>query len=126
MASLIQAFNNHFFEFIDDIKNVFPEDVDILTASNILIAMKKSNPKLIVKIWKTYIVDKYINEIELGDIDFFINKDYSNDVSVSECSDEIMKAINRLRTPIKNMSNENQLKSIKYIQNLTKLSQLVE
>jgi hypothetical protein len=122
MTTFVQAFNTHFFEFIEDIKNVFPEDVDILTASNILIAMRKTNPKLIVKIWKTYIVDKYKNEIEQGDIDFFINKDYTNDVSASESSTKIMNAINRLRTPIKNMSEENQLKSIKYIQNLTKLS----
>lgn len=123
MTTFVQAFNTHFFEFIDDVKSVFPEDVDILTASNVLLAIRKTNPKLIVKIWKTYIVDKYKKEIEQGDINFFINKDYTEDVSVSENSSKIMNAINRLRAPIKNMAEENQLKSLKYIQNLTKLSE---
>jgi hypothetical protein len=35
---------------------------------------------------------------------------------------KIMECINRLRGPIKEMSQENQQKTMKYIQNLTKLS----
>ena len=37
-----------------------------------------------------------------------------------------MESIDRLRTPIKNMTTENQAKTMKYIQNLTKLSYLCE
>jgi len=81
---------------------------------------------MIVKIWNTFIVGKYKNEIESGNIDFFINKDYSSDVSSASNSDKIMESINRLREPIKNMSVENQAKVMKYIQNLTKLSELCE
>jgi hypothetical protein len=59
-------------------------------------------------------------------LDFFINKDYSNDVSSAANSDKIMDSINRLRTPIKNMSQDNQDKVMKYIQNLTKLAELCD
>jgi hypothetical protein len=79
---------------------------------------------MIVKIWKAFIADKYRNEISEGNIHFFIDKDYSNDVSESQNSDKIMESINRLRAPIRNMSTENQAKTMKYIQNLTKLSEL--
>ena len=124
--SVLTAFNDHFADFVNDIQTVFPDDVDILTAKNALIAIRKANPKMIVKIWKTYIVDKYRTEIEANDISFFVDKDYSVDVSVSQNADKFMEAIDRLRGPIKNMSLENQAKVMKYIRNLTKISDLCE
>jgi hypothetical protein len=126
MSNILVVFNDHFAEFVNDIQSVFPQDADILTAKNALIAIRKANPKMIVKIWNTFIVGKYKSEIEAGNLDFFIHKDYSSDVSSSQHSDKIMESINRLREPIKNMDEENQKKVIKYIQNLTKLSQMCE
>lgn len=122
--NILTAFNDHFFDFLNDVQNVFPEDADILTAKNALIAIRKANPKMIVKIWGTFIVGKYKTEIEAGNIDFFINKDYSNDVASSTNPDKIVESIDRLREPIRNMSTENQSKVMKYIQNLTKLAEL--
>lgn len=124
--NILSAFNDHFVDFVSDIQNVFPEDVDVLTAKNSLLAIRKANPKLIVKIWNSYIVGKYKAEIEAGDISFFINKDYSDDFSVAQNSDKIMEGINRLRDPVKQMTPENQAKTMKYIQNLTKLAVLCE
>ena len=124
--NILSAFNDHFMDFINDIQSVFPEDVDILAAKNALTLVRKANPKMIVKIWKIYIVNNYKLEIEAGNLDFFMNKDYSSDVSVAANSDKIMESINRLRDPIKNMSKDNQDKVMKYIQNLSKLSELCE
>ena len=92
--NILTAFNEHFVEFVTDIQNVFPENVDVLTAKNSLLAIRKANPKLIVKIWNSYIVGKYIKEIEAGDISFFIDKDYSADFSVAQNSDKIIEGIN--------------------------------
>jgi hypothetical protein len=122
--NILTLFNDHFIEFVSDIQNVFPEDADILAAKNSLIAIRKANPKMIVKIWKTFIVDKYQKEIEAGNLDFFMEKDYSQDVANAENSGKIMESINRLRGPIKQMTPENQEKTMKYIQNLTKLAAL--
>jgi hypothetical protein len=122
--NILTAFNDHFFDFLNDVHNVFPEDADILTAKNALLTVRKANPKMIVKIWNAFIVGKYKKEIEAGNIEFFINKDYSNDVASAENSDKIMDSINRFREPIKNMSVENQAKVMRYIQNLTKLAEL--
>ena len=126
MSNILTAFNDHFVAFINDVQSVFPEDTDVLTAKNALTAIRKANPKMIVKIWKAFIADKYKAEIDAGDISFFAEKEYSSDVSVSQNSDKIMESIDRLRAPIKNMSPENQAKTMKYIQNLTKLSDLCE
>jgi DNA polymerase/3'-5' exonuclease PolX len=122
----LTAFNDHFVDFVTDIHNVFPDDVDVLTAKNSLLTIRKLNPKMIVKIWNTFIVGKYKKEIEAGDLSFFINKDYADDVSSAQNSDKIMESINRLRNPVKQMSVENQTKVMKYIQNLTKLSAMCD
>ena len=126
MSNILTAFNDHFIEFVADVQNVFPEDPDILATKNMLITIRKANPKMIFKIWSTFIVSKYKSEIEAGNIEFFVNKDYSQDVSSASNSDKIMDAIDRLREPIKKMSPENQAKTMKYIQNLTKLAQLCD
>jgi hypothetical protein len=124
--NILTAFNDHFAEFVADIQNVFPEDPDILTAKNALLTIRKANPRMIVKIWNTFIVGKYKGEIDAGNMDFFINKDYSADVLTSQHSDKIMESIDRLRKPIKQMTPEDQAKTMKYIQNLTKLASMCE
>ena len=126
MSNLLTAFNDHFVEFLTDIQRVFPEDVDVLTAKNALLAIRKTNPKMIVKIWTTFIVGEYKKEIDAGDIAFFINKDYTKDIEQSASSDKITESIDRLRNPVKQMSTEDQAKVMKYIQNLTKLATLYE
>jgi Mg2+ and Co2+ transporter CorA len=126
MNNLLTAFNDHFVEFLTDIQRVFPEDVDILTAKNALLTIRKTNPKIIVKIWTTCVVGEYKKEIDAGDIAFFINKDYTKDIANSAASDKITESIDRLRNPVKQMSADDQAKVMKYIQNLTKLATLYE
>jgi len=124
-TNILSVFNDHFAEFVNDIQNVFPNDADILTAKNALLAIRKANPKLLVKVWVKYIVVPYQTQIEAGDIQFFVSKDYANDLSKNDHSEKILEAINRLRAPIQQMSPDSQAKTMKYIQNLSKLATLV-
>jgi hypothetical protein len=125
--TLLTAFNDHFMEFVNDIHEVFPDDVDILSAKNSFSMVRKMNPKLLIKSWDSLVVGKYQSAIEAGDLSFFMNKDYTSDlkdVPNNPNAERIVSAIDRLRTPIKSMSADNQAKIIKYIQNLTKISNL--
>jgi hypothetical protein len=124
-TNILTAFNDHFEEFVNDILFVFPNDPDLLTAKNSFLAARKANPKLTARAYKLYVVEKYRKEIESENIEFFINKDYKNDVAVSPCSDKVTEAIDRLRNPVKLMNKVDQQKCMKYIQNLTKLSDLI-
>lgn len=117
-------FNDHFVEFVGAVHEAFPEDADILTAKNALLAIRKANPKLIVKIWNQYIIIPYREEIERGDLEFFINKDYSNDLTYAGNSEQIMESINRLRQPVGQMNETERQNVIKYLQNLSKLAAL--
>ena len=124
-SNFVTIFNDHFNEFVNDIQSVFPDDTDILTAKNALLAIRKANPKLIVRIWIKYVYNPYKEQIESGNIAFFLVKDYANDLARNDNSDKIMESIDRLRSPIKNMSPENQAKTMKYIQNLSKLAAMI-
>ena len=126
MSNILPAFNDHFVEFITDIQEVFPENHDIAVAKNTVLAIRKANPRMIIKLWTTFVVGKYKDEIDRGDISFFVDKDYSNDLAEADNSKKIMDAIDRLRSPVKQMNDEDQKKAMKYIQNLTKLSTLYQ
>ena len=123
MSQILSAFNKHFTEFVDDIKRVFPDDVDIATAANALAKLKKANPKMIIMAFKQFVSLPYRKEIEAGEINFFINKDYSQDVGGDSAS-LILSKIDLLRKPVSEMNKNEQKKVIKYIQNLTKLADL--
>lgn len=124
-TNIVSVFNDHFAEFVNDIQSVFPDDPDILTAKNALLTIRKANPKLLVKIWLKFVYTPYKTEIEAGNVNFFLTKDYSSDLAKNENAEKIMESIDRLRKPVKEMSQENQAKTMKYIQNLSKLSLMV-
>jgi hypothetical protein len=78
---------------------------------------------IIYKIWNIYIVNKYKCEIESGNISFFLEKDYNDDLTSLPNGKEISKIIdNSIRYPIKNMNEVNKSHCVKYLQILCKLS----
>ena len=121
-SSILKAFNNHFFEFIQDIIFIFPENTDLKATKTALEMLKRGNPTGIIKIWNANVYEKYKDVINNGDISFFSDKDYNADLSRMNNAGEIMKAIDKMRDPVRNMSEENKGHSLKYMQNLCKLS----
>jgi hypothetical protein len=121
-STLLRAFNNHFFDFIDDIIRIFPENNELPKSKISFSTIKQANPTAIVKAWYKFIYLKYNNIIQEGDISFFYEKDYSTDIGHLKNADKIMNTIDSLREPIKDMSDTNKGHAMKYIQNLTKLS----
>ena len=123
-TTILRAFNTHFFEFIDFMLTVVKNDLNILTAKNAFEVIKKTNPTLIIKIWNKFIYIKYQYSIDAGDISFFFEKDYAKDLGKLSNPDEILEIINKLREPVRNMLDENKAQTMKYIQTLSKLSDL--
>lgn len=121
-TTVLRAFNNVFFEFLSEVQNVIPENGDIKDAIAGLEFFKKANPTCIIKAWKYFVYDPYKEQVDRGDISFFCEKDYQSDLSYMSNSDEIMKAIQRIRNPIRSMSDENKNIVVKYVSNLCRLS----
>lgn len=124
MPNFTKVFNDHFMEFVDDIIRVFPDDVELATAKNMFLVIKKTNPKLIIKSFDKYVFSKYKNEIMNGDIDYFLEKDYSQDLKSNSNATKILQSIDRLRNPIKQMKKEDKDKVILYIKNLLNVSEV--
>lgn len=123
-STLLRSFNTHLFEFLDDIIRIFPDNVNLQNAKTSFQTIKRANPTAIVKVWFSYIYMPYREVIDSGDIQFFFQKDYSQDLSILQNSKEIMKIIDTLREPVSNMSETEKEFTMKYLQNLSKLSMM--
>ena len=121
-AIVMKAFLNQFTEFVEDVHSVFPDNADIDSAKTALFLIKKTNPRVLMNAWATYIVGPYTDKIERGDIGFFLEKDYTQDLEYM--GNAVMQKVDALRGPVRDMGADNQAKSMKYIQNLTKLARL--
>lgn len=119
--SILKAFTGHLIEFVNEIRNVFPNDSHLRTSGVFLEGLVKINPKSIIIGWKECINDLYKDQILKGDLEYFINKDYNADLEGSDNKGKILKTIDSFRDKIRNMGDDNKKKSVKYIQNLTKL-----
>jgi len=123
-SNVLSAFNNHLIELFDDINSIIPHSKDLKAAQTSLVTIKRANPRIIIGVWKKYVNDKYKDDILSGNINFFLDKDYKSDLQDIEESNTILEKIDFLRKPIKELGEENQKKTLGYIQNLTKLCEV--
>ena len=120
---VLSTFIKQIDEYLDDIAKSYSVDSRFTRARVYLEGVKKSNPRLIITTWKTMVTDKYSAEIESGDIEYFLNKDFTEEVPGSY-TPTIDSVIQELRSTVRRMSDENKTVSLKYIQNLCRLSNL--
>lgn len=124
-SDYLTAFNNHFEELLDDIVRVFPDDSQILAAVKGLKKLRKANPKLIITIFQTNIKIPYGSQIEEGNIEYFLEKDYNEDLEENwDLTKKILSKIDDIKTPISNMCEKDKNNVVKYLQNLCKLIDL--
>lgn len=123
--SLFKDFNKIYFDFLDFLKKYSNGDKifnDFYRKSYII---KKTNIKLIIKIWYDNISSLYNKEIEEGNIDFFLNKDYNLEINKIENynnSYNINSYIDFFRKQY-NILDDSIIQSfINYVQHLNKLS----
>jgi hypothetical protein len=117
---VMKAFNKQFFDFLDDIISIFPENNELQVSRTYFSAIKKANPTTLVKVWYDFVYKPYANVINSGDINFFLTKDYSNDIALNK--EYVLKVIDEsLRKPLLTMDDNNKLKCSKYAKLLTDL-----
>ena len=121
--NLTKLFNNHLTEFLEDVIEIFPENVDLKTGLTIIEGLKFAKPKYLISIWKASIVDLYEEQIMKGDKKFFINKNYEEDVA-QDNKNKVLVIIDDVKRLMRETSEENRDKTMKYVQNLTKICKL--
>jgi hypothetical protein len=123
---VLRAFNQHLKDFMDDIKRLFPDNLKIRTLHNSLNTFIKVNPKKAIELWYSNITLKYNSQIMNEDLDFFLSKDYHDDVKTADgvgIKFDI-DLVNELREPVMSIDNENKSMAIKYIKEMAQLSLL--
>ena len=119
---VLKAFNKKFFEFLDDVIRIFPENLHIINSRDYFETIKRANPKLLVKIWHSFIWTPYNDKISEGDLTFFFEKDYAEDLRLLPNGDELIRVINTsLRDPLKQMDETNRGHCMKHFQLVSKL-----
>ena len=116
--SYLSAFNKHMEEFLTDIITVFPKKNELKRGATAIRTLIKFNPKMCIRVWKDSVIEPYRKEINEGDFNFFISKDYKEDVEGGEY-ESVLSSIDEFRQPIREMGEENQKKALQYIKNLS-------
>lgn len=124
MKQCVQTFNDQFEELLEDIERIFPNDIEISSASKSLKRLRKINPKIIIRVFYDFVDKPYGAYIHSNNFKYFLEKDYSSDVGGSMFGNEILAKIAVIKNPISNMSDDQQNTVLKYFQNLCNLSTL--
>ena len=120
---IMRTFNQQFMDLLADIQRIFPHNNEIAIALMNLELIKKAKPALIVHIWYKYIYSRYKEIIDAGDITFFFEKNYADDLTKMANAENIMKMIDKIREPVRHMDDVNRGHTMKYLQILSKLSE---
>jgi len=127
-STLLKAFNGQIEEFLEDIVVLFPDNREIKTSKTAIVMMKQANPKMLLSVWYRYIYMKYADKIEEENIDYFLNKDYTDDVAKLEKNSSggssVIESINKLKGPLRELDEENTSKCLQYLKNLNNLSNM--
>jgi len=123
-SMITKAFNKTLFEFLDEIIVIVPDNGDVKNTRMFLDMIRSANPSLIIKLWFSSVYEPYASQIEENDLSFFIDKNYDDDTQYLVNARDVMQGIDKIRQPIREMSETNKATSMKYLQKLSKLSQL--
>jgi len=124
-SQVIDTFNKQFLEFITDIEKVFPDDNDIKSTRKTINKALVVMPKTLIKLFDEHFISMYSNEIESGDLNFFIDNDYRKKHGYKENDESfVLDKIDILRNPVRNMRDDEKLKVMQYMKNLKKLTDL--
>jgi len=119
----LSSFNDPFEEMLVDISRIYPDDDDIKNVHTFLNGIRSVNVTKIHKIFRESVINKYRKKIMNDEIEFFLDKDYSGDLS-SKYKDRVNEKLDFLKNTIRKMELNEQQKIIKYLKNLISLSDL--
>lgn len=123
--SLSKAFSNHFIDFLNEVTTLFPKNVKIRTFRTAVKQIKAINPSQLIKSWYKFVTVKYKNQIYSEDFQFFESEDYSDNLKNTKWdANDIYSFIDEMKRESNDMSLENKKKTMKYISNLTKMSEM--
>ena len=124
---ILKSFLNHLMEFVDEVIKLYPKNINLKTGKTFLTMLRRANPKKVIVCWNDSVLKLYENEIHEDNYDFFEKKDYTEDLlrnGWGEQIESILKMIDEIKEEIKDESEDNKRKALKYMINLNKLCKI--
>jgi len=120
--TLSRAFNTLFFDFVNDIISVTTENVtDLVASKHSVEIIKQANPSLLIKLWYSYFWLPYHEMVNRRDIRFICETDV-NETLCHVSSKEVIEIIEKIRKPIRTMTDANKEHSMNFLERLCKLA----
>jgi hypothetical protein len=117
---LIDAFFNQYEDFLNQLKDVFPEDRDFPLYLAGLSIFRRTNPSIIVsKTWKH--VSKFEDVLKRRDEEFFVKRDFSD---ITEGEEPLEQTVAKIRGMWSTLNDHNKKVVWDFINNITQLAKL--
>ena len=82
--TIFRTFNKYYFDLLNMMKKYGSSSQEFSKFYAYNYYLKKMNIKLFIKTWNETISRFYFDEIMKGNVDYFLNKDYSEDIKGNE------------------------------------------
>ena len=122
--SYLKAFSTQIEAFSNELCSLYPNDTDLKLGHNMLLLLKKTNPRKLQVLFKKY-VEEFEDKINNKDESFFLQHDF-NDIIEKKGSDNSFLLVIRLKEYWKELSDDNKETTWKYFQILSKLSKKID
>jgi DNA-binding Lrp family transcriptional regulator len=116
----IDAFFNQYEDFLNQLKEVFPEDRDFPLYLAGLAIFRRTNPTIIAKkTWKH--VSRFEDVIKKRDEDFFVKRDFSD---ITEGEEPLEQTVEKIRGMWAGLDDHNKKVVWDFVNNITALAKL--
>lgn len=116
----IDAFFNQYEDFLQQLKEVFPEDRDFPLYLAGLAIFRRTNPTIIAqKTWKH--VSRFEDVIKKRDEDFFVKRDFSD---ITEGEEPLEQTVEKIRGMWAGLDDHNKKVVWDFVNNITALAKL--
>lgn len=125
--SCFKLFNSTYFELLKMMKENSDKNKDFLRFYNQNLFLKRANVKLFIRTWYTNITCFYMEPILNGNIQFFLEKDYSSEINENKDfsnSYSIESYVQYFKEIYNTLKQEDVDAFVQKVQELTKLSKL--
>jgi hypothetical protein len=119
--SLLGAFNNQIESFSKEICEVFPNDTDLKMGHNMIILLKKTNPRKLLNIYNIY-AEEFKDKIYNKEESFFLENDFNSIAEKNNKKEYTFSLVVKLKEYWSKLSDSNKEIIWKYFIVLGKLS----
>lgn len=121
MSSYLSIFTTQMDEFATELTTMFPEDVDLKMALNMIKLMKRSNPRKLVDVFQKF-ATSYRDQILKKDEQFFIQHDFNDLATKTNHQDYTFSLVTQIKSHWSEMSETSKSAAWNYLIVLFKLS----